>query len=57
MSILVKFKTKSTNNFKIVFKNSFFFFHERYSQNTSKAGYFSCISQILKKIQLFTFFI
>ena len=56
MSILIKFKTASNNNCIIVFKNCFYFFHERYSQKTSKAGYFSYISQILKKIQLFNFF-
>ena len=44
---------KSNNIDIIVIKNCFDFFRERYSQNTSKADYFSYLTQILKKIQLF----
>ena len=51
--ILIKFNTKSNNIDIIVIENCFYFFRERYSQNTSKADYFSYLTHILKKIQLF----
>ena len=51
---IIKFKTKSNNIYIIVINFvKIFVLKGIYSQNTSKADYFSYLTQILKKIQLF----